>query len=270
MRPIAERLPRILSTFSVVVLMAAGFGYAVTSRRETRSETETSADEERKASPVKAGDGVQDATADAWVDCVNVLHVVSLRGVAAANAYRFGEDASSVRTTARIADLDPTTLRAFCDWEACIQANGYAHVCTVQDGGWESCRVCDSSADCQGGALSGDDCVAHASDLGRAQCHVGLREECLLQRAILELPDVDASYACRASELTCAGMLPGDLTTPELDARQETIQAMYQELYGEVIAADGPDSAITQAWQALLEPLGEWPVDDAGDASDAD
>src|SRR5262249_9001588 len=61
------------------------------------------------------------------IDCVGVLHVPVLRGYAFANVQRLGDAASSLRTTARIQDLDPQDLRSLCDWESCVRSNGYGH-----------------------------------------------------------------------------------------------------------------------------------------------
>jgi len=119
-----------------------------------------------------------------WIDCVGVIHVVQWRGIELANATRFGESNPSLRTVARISDLGASDLRAFCDWEACVRVNGYGHTCWVNDAGFEQCRMCDGSADCDGHAMSEDDCVAHASDPGRATCHVGLLQECTLQQSL--------------------------------------------------------------------------------------
>jgi hypothetical protein len=140
------------------------------------------ADSTARAAPLHVLDdpGVSiDASPANWVDCVAALHVVTSRGFKVANAERLGESHSSIGAASRIADLAPSDLRAFCDWEACIRTNGYGHLCGVNDAGWESCRLCNGTADCSG----------LPADVDRAQCHVALLEECLLQRAIRQPAD---------------------------------------------------------------------------------
>lgn len=211
-------------------------------------------------------------TADASIDCVGVLHVVELRGVRVANARRFGRDSSTLRTSARLADLAAPDLRSFCDWEACIRSNGYGHACSVNDGGWESCHVCSSASDCSGQPMSQDHCVARAADPTRMQCHVGLLQECLLQQALRGPGDPRVTRSCRLSHQACAGNLPGDLTAEALAAQHETDQVTIQE-FKEEIAVDArrePNSSYVQYWQ---EQLALWegglPADDEEDAGDA-
>ena len=103
---------------------------------------------------------------------------------------------------ARLGDLSPTDLAAFCDWEACIRANGYAHACSINDAGWEACHVCDDPSSCSGNFMSEGDCAAHATDADRGACHVGLLEECLLQQAMR-----GPAFSCVAKNLQkCASV----------------------------------------------------------------
>jgi hypothetical protein len=184
-----------------------------------------------------------DASASSWVDCVGALHVDVSRGYLLANAQRLSESNPSIGAMSRVADLAPSDLRAFCDWEACVRTNGYRHVCSVNDAGWESCRVCDGGADCDGLPAREDDCVAHAGDTGRASCHVFLLEECLLQRAIRAPGDPRLTEACRLSEAACAGQLPGDLSTQALAARRETDQVTVEECERELVIASALDAS---------------------------
>lgn len=223
-------------------------------------------------------EGALGADASSWIDCVGVLNVINLRGIGVANAHRFGEDASAdLRTNARLRDLAPADLRNFCDWEACIRANGYAHVCGLADAGgdasWESCRVCADPSDCSGRPVSQDDCVAHASDPGRAQCHVGLLQECLLQQALRGPADQRVTQSCQRSEEACAGDLPGDLTTEALEAQTETGQVTIEEFKDEVAveAKLDPESKYYN-WPYWQGQLALWegglpPGEDAGEAS---
>ncbi|MGH7271671.1 MAG: hypothetical protein ACREJ3_14665 [Polyangiaceae bacterium] len=187
------------------------------------------------------------ASASSWVDCVGALHVVVSRGYLLANAKRLSESNPSVRATSRIADLAPSDVRAFCDWEACVRTNGYRHVCSVNDAGWERCRVCDGGADCDGLPVSEDDCVAHAGDTSRASCHVVLLEECLLQRAIRAPGDPRLTEACRLSEAACAGQLPGDLSAQAVAARRETDQVTAEECERELAISSPLDADVAAA-----------------------
>jgi hypothetical protein len=211
------------------------------------------------ASPV-----VPDTHAGAWIDCVGELHVLTNRGSRVANAQRYGLPSSAVRLTDRIADLEPTDLKSFCDWEACITSNGYGHTCSVNDAGWERCRVCNGTSDCGGHPLTPDDCVAHAKDPGRAQCHVGLLEECLLQSALRGPADSRVSLSCAQSAEACAGKLPGDLSAQALAAQHETDQVTIQVANEELsIAAElQPDSSVISYWSGRLSLWdGGLPVD---------
>jgi hypothetical protein len=205
-----------------------------------------------------------------WIDCVGVIHVVQWRGIELANATRFGESNPSLRTVARISDLGASDLRAFCDWEACVRVNGYGHTCWVNDAGFEQCRMCDGSADCDGHAMSEDDCVAHASDPGRATCHVGLLQECTLQQSLRGPADTRVTQTCAWSAQACAGSLPGDLTTQALAAQHETDQVAVEEatweesVYAKLV---GPDASQFDAWLAIVAQWdGGTPID-VGDAS---
>jgi hypothetical protein len=197
---------------------------------------------------------IADAGADSWIDCVGILHVIELRGVQVANAQRFGEDAAALRTTARLADLSPSDLRAFCDWEACIRTNGYAHACALNDAGWESCHVCSGPADCDGRPMNEGECVAHATDPGRAECHVGLLQECLLQQALRGPGYSCATRTCRLSEQACAGQPSGDPSAQALAAQRETDQVTIEEFKDEIAleAKIDPDSGYVTYWERQL------------------
>jgi hypothetical protein len=191
---------------------------------------------------------------DAWIDCVGVLHVRASRGHEFANVRRFGEGSPTLRTTARLVELSPTDLGAFCDWEACVRANGYAHSCWVTDAGWERCRVCDGGDDCDGFPMTGGDCMAHVGDPARAACHVGLLQECLIQRGLRGFSDSRVTETCRESQQACAGQLPGDLTAQALAAQHETDQVTMEIMLWELDLADRlqPDSSVVQAWRATM------------------
>jgi hypothetical protein len=192
---------------------------------------------------------------DAWTDCVNVLHVTPIRGHAVANVSRLGEPSSALRTTARIADLAPSDLQSFCDWQACIRTNGYGHTCSLNDAGWERCRVCAGAADCNGDPMSRNDCVALATDPTRATCHVGLLQECLIQRSLRGPADMRVTQSCEHSAEACAGQLPGDLTAQALSAQHETDQVAVEEaeaevaLAAELYADSGYVAAQVASWQ---------------------
>jgi hypothetical protein len=208
-----------------------------------------------------------DVAPGTWIDCVGVLQVVVSRGYGVANAQRFGASDPSLRTTARVADLSPSDLRAFCDWQACVRTNGYAHVCWMNDAGWERCRPCDGSADCDGLPTSQDDCVAQAAAQGR--CHVGLLEECTLQQAIRGPNDPGVTQSCEQSDEACAGQLPGDLTAQALAAQNETNQVTIEECATELDAAAqrDPDADLSYWQQQLSMWDGGLPADDLDAAS---
>jgi hypothetical protein len=212
--------------------------------------------------------GGLDVAPATWIDCVGVLQVVVSRGYGVSNALRFGTSNPSLRTTARIADLASSDLRAFCDWQACVRTNGYSHVCWVNDGGWERCRVCDGGTDCDGLPTSQDDCVAQAT--GRAQCHVGLLEECILQQAIRGPNDPRVTQSCELSSEACAGQLPGDLTAQALAAQNETSQVTIEECRKELDAAAevAPDADLSYWEQQLSMWDGGLPSDEADASSD--
>ncbi len=161
------------------------------------------------------------------IDCVDLLHVRRIRGFEVANAQRVGGNNLGVRES-RISALAPSDLRAVCDWEACMKVNGYGHACWVDDGGVERCRVCDGGADCSGLPVSQDDCVAHAAEPPRATCHVGLMQECLLQRGLRGPADLRVTQACKWSQQACDGTLVGDLTDKNAAARFETDQVTIE------------------------------------------
>jgi hypothetical protein len=172
------------------------------------------------------------------MDCVDVLRVNAQRGFRAANVHRFGEaDDGTLDVDHRLQDLQPSDLGAFCDWQACLMTNGYGHACWVNDAGWERCRVCDASDDCGGGPMSRADCVAHAADPTMVQCHVGLMQECMIQRALRGLADPRVTETCQLSAQACAGELPGDLAAQATAARQETDAVTLQLISENEMAA---------------------------------
>lgn len=202
-----------------------------------------------------------------WVDCVRVLQVRNLRGYRVANALRFGQSSAGLRTTARLADLAPADLEAFCDWESCMRTDGYGHVCGPNDAGWERCRVCDGGTDCEGLPLSQGDCVVQATSPGRASCHVGLLQECLLQRAIRGPADPRVTQSCALSAQACAGQLPGDVSAQAIAAQRETDQVTVEECDREVARAAvlAPGTASVSYWQTHPSSWdGGLPPDDAG------
>jgi hypothetical protein len=182
------------------------------------------------------------------------LHVVVERGYGVANAWRLVDTSPEAGPVSRIADLSAHDLRAFCDWDACIRTNGYGHICVVNDAGWEQCRACDGGADCNGAPMSQDDCVAHATDPGIAQCNVALVEECLLQRAIRLPSDSRVTQTCALSEQACAASLTGDLSPQAAAARHETDQVTIEECQRElaISAAIAPDAATVTYWAQQL------------------
>ena len=194
------------------------------------------------------------AEAQKPLDCVGVLHVRRARGYEVANVQRFGESAPALRTGSRLADLPLGVLRSFCDWEACIRTNGYGHTCWLGDAGWELCRVCDGSADCDERPYSQDDCVTRASTANRSQCHVGLLEECLIQQALRGPADPRVTQACQLSAEACAGQLPGDLTAQAIAAQHETDQVTVQRCSEELDQAARlqPDSSLVAEWRQTL------------------
>lgn len=191
-------------------------------------------------------------TPDAWTDCISVLHVADIRGCLVANVQRFGETNSALRTTSRISDLASGDLQAFCDWEACLRTNGYDHTCWVNDAGWERCRVCDGAADCNGDPMTQSVCVAHAAGPVRSSCHVGLLQECLIQRSLRGPADPRVTQSCQRSEQACAGQLPGDVSSQALAAQHETDQVTVQLCKGEVASAA---RLVTDA-----DVIGQWGV----------
>jgi hypothetical protein len=154
----------------------------------------------------------------------------------------------------RLGDLPLTELRGFCDWEACLRTNGYGHTCWINDAGAERCRVCISSTDCDGAPLTQAEFIAHAREPGRASCHVGLLQACLLQQALRGPGDSRKTQACRSSDLACAGELSGDLTTQAVAALTETDQVTVEECMKEVGMASqlDPDASTIGYWQTQL------------------
>lgn len=190
--------------------------------------------------------GGVDAADDAMLDCVGVLLVPQLRGGSFfANTRRYGKDSPALRETTRLADLSDSDLRAFCDWEACVRTNGYNHACWLNDAGIEKCRVCEEAGDCGGFPRSREDCVAHARDPKRAACHVGLLQECLIQRGVRGFGDPRVTRTCWASREACRGQLDGSLVDEARAAQNETDQVSVEALVREVdLAAElEPDAA---------------------------
>jgi hypothetical protein len=170
-----------------------------------------------------------------FTDCITTLQIDRERGLYASNVHRFGVGADLsadpfVRYSARISDLPPDTLKGFCDWEACLRTNGYAHACWVDDARLEQCRVCDGDAGdtCDGFPMDQAACVAQAAVPGRASCHVGLLQDCLIQRAIRGFPDARVTETCRLSAQACAGELAGDLSEQAHAAKLETDQVTME------------------------------------------
>jgi hypothetical protein len=192
--------------------------------------------------------------ADTWVDCVGALQVRDLRGYKIANAHRVAEPDAGVDPAGRLGDLGPEDLRSYCDWEACLRANGYGHVCWVDDAGVERCRVCEGGDDCGNAPVSRDDCVTQATNPGRTSCGIGLLEECLLQRMIRGPADPRDTTTCQLSDAACAGAMPGDLGLAVAAARHETDQVTIEEGQRELgIAAQlTPDASLVSFWQQQI------------------
>ncbi len=207
-----------------------------------------------------------------FIDCVDVMRVRSHHGYEFANVRRLGRSSPTFRTTARVADLSPADLAELCDWEACVRTNGYGHVCWVTDAGWERCRVCDGGADCEGRPMSREECVAQASAPLRAACHVGLLQECLIQRGLRGMADRRVTQTCVLADQTCRGELPGDLTAQALAAQHETDQVTIQVCNEELDLATQrqPDATIIPYWRDVLSMWeGGLPSDvDGGGARD--
>ena len=201
-------------------------------------------------------------------DCVGILHVRRSRGHEFANVHRLGQDHPAFRETLRIGELAPEDLEAFCDWEACVRTNGYAHVCAINDAGWERCRVCDGGDDCGDLPFDRAACVARAHDLSRSACHVGLMQECLIQRGLRGFADRRVTQTCQWSTASCAGELPGDLRDKALFAQNETNQVTveYYETEVDLAAALEPDSPYVDMWRQTLR---QWEGGRPTDVSDA-
>jgi|GEM_PF-1354503 len=203
-----------------------------------------------------------------FTDCISILRIAGERGLDVSNVHRFGADDPTVRYSARVSDLPPDTLKSYCDWEACLRTNGYAHACWVDDAGLEQCRVCDGGAGdtCDGFPMGQASCVTQAA--GRATCHVGLLQDCLIQRAIRGFPDSRVTETCRLSAQACAGQLPGDLTEQAQAAAHETDQVTIERVLCDVSAKAAlyPDTSADykSSWQQ--EILNGW---DGGLPADA-
>ncbi|WP_394844809.1 hypothetical protein LZC95_48155 [Pendulispora brunnea] len=150
-----------------------------------------------------------------------------------------------------------------------MRTNGYAHACWINDAGWERCRVCDDADHCDGYPFNQEACVAHAADPDRASCHVGLLQECILQRSLRGPADARVTRACRLSAQACAGQLPGDRSAEALAAQHETDQVTMQVINRELDQADRlqPDSSFVRLWRTKLSAWEGGVPSDEGDAS---
>jgi hypothetical protein len=224
--------------------------------------------------PPSASDAgeVGDAS-DGVLDCVGVLLVPRLRGNTFANVRRYGKENVALRESTRLAELSEQDLRAFCDWEACVRTNGYNHACILTDGGVERCRVCSDAGDCGGFPRSREECVARARAPGRGTCHVGLLEECLIQRGVRGFGDSRVTRTCWMSREACGGRKPESLVDEARAAQKETDQVTVAAISREVDLAaelepDSADGGVVELWRKTLS---EWQgglpteVSDAGD-----
>ncbi|MCL2726289.1 MAG: hypothetical protein FWD69_17850 [Polyangiaceae bacterium] len=196
---------------------------------------------------------------EGYTDCVAALQIGRRRGLGISNVHRFGAEDPTVRYSARISDLTPDTLKGYCDWEACLWTNGYAHANWVDDAGIERWRVCDADAGdtCDGFPMDQAACVAQATMPGRASCHVGLLQDCLIQRAIRGFADARVTEACRLSAQACTEQLPGDLTEKAQAAKQETDQVAIERALCELqnYTPWYPSDPVKPHW---LEVLSGW------------
>lgn len=228
-----------------------------------------------RCTPSESVDGQLDAAGPVQgprIDCVGVLQVTDIRGHYLGNARRFGKSDPALRQVARLTELSAADLADFCDWEACVRANGYAHSCHIDDGGVERCRVCDAGDDCEGFFMNREACTSKSHEQDRAQCHAGLLQECLLQQGMRGFADGRLTRTCWLSTEACAGRLPGDQAAAGLAAQHETNQVTVEVCGREVeqTAALQPDSAVTSAvveqWRAKLSQWDGGPPSDVGDA----
>ena len=123
--------------------------------------------------------------------------------------------------------------------------------------------------------MSEDDCVAHATDTGRATCHVGLLQECLIQRALRGPADPRVTISCALAMQSCAGVIPGDLSAQALAAQNETNQVTIKVMWRflNILAQTEPDAEaytishygqVLASWEGGL-PDGDLPgIIDAG------
>jgi len=99
-------------------------------------------------------------------------------------------------------------------------------------------------------------CVADATSDGRKNCHVGLLQDCLIQRAVRGFADPRVSDTCERSARACAGSMPGDLTADGQFAADETQQIAVERAVSEFRLTVRPDAgfdAYYLAWKARLE-----------------
>lgn len=204
--------------------------------------------------------------AQAPLDCVGVLRATATRGTRFANVHRLGRDHAAFRETLRIGDLGPADITDLCDWEACVLTNGYGHTCFINDAGVERCRICDGGVDCANHLASRDECVNSAQLPERRECHIGLRQECLIQRGLRGYPDSRLTNTCHWADQSCTGQLPGDLSEQALYAQRETEQVTI-----EVFAATAKpfaDGGLTPFMQKLAQWDGGLPSEISDAAAD--
>ena len=96
--------------------------------------------------------------------------------------------------------------------------------------------------------------MTRARDPGRAECHVGLLQECLIQRGLRGFGNPRVTETCGSSAEACSGRLAGDLTAQAMRAQHETDQVTIQALSEEVeLAAQlEPDSGYVDMWRRTL------------------
>lgn len=227
-----------------------------------------------------SNDSADEDRRDAWLNpCVEKLQIRVWRGVKASNVHRFRPEDPHVRFEARLGELGDRDLADYCDWEACLAADGYNHECFADDGGAgqrpiERCRVCTPDQPC-GGSTSRTACVAAAKEPGRDTCHIGLLQDCLIQRAIRGFSDPRVSETCERSARACAGDMPGDLATDGQFAAHETEQIAVERAIVEVrfsaarrdAGADAGDAGNAPVTE-IEEKLATWTGGFARDAFD--
>ena len=133
-----------------------------------------------------------------------------------------------------------------------MRTNGYAHTCFINDAGVERCRVCDGGADCSNHVASREECIASTKSPERRDCHVGLLQECLIQRGLRGPLDARLTNTCYWAEQSCAGKLPGDLREQALYAEHETDQVTIEVFKADAVPfADGGRTP-------FMEKLDQW------------